>query len=566
MQEFLVSLGWQVDKEGQRKFTEALASARKVAEGVAAALAGVGAAVVATADAYSRLAYEARNAQSSASGIGSLAYAMKQVGGSADGVRASLQNISNFLRFSGPGAENMFHSLGIATRDARGQIRDTSDILTDFFAKAREMPQSTAKAYADRLGIDTNTLIAGEADPGMLNRARQQWRDIYRHLGIDPDKTAAESQKLMQQINYLMAAIQAVGEKITLSLIHAFGGKDLDSFTNYLLSHSEDIAHGIETMVNWVKQTYDTVVQVAKYINDLVTSTVGWKTALEGVFALFVASKVAPVITALGQILSLVTKLGAARKLLGLGGVVAEVAEAGGVGAAGTTVGGAVVAGAGLGALAYEWGDLFHTLWKNAHPDIPKGMQDRESLVMRLLGGLGYGRTEAAAITGNAERESSLDPAARNGNHFGLFQWNRERATNILRNTGIDVTSPYTGLRDQIKAFDWEYREKGYGGVHAALTNMRSALGASDFFARRFEAPGNLSGEQAVRRDITGRIMGTRYGDTNNTANTNVSVHVSGAEKITGDTIAGKVGAAVERANAKLWNSAPRQQGLIGYS
>jgi len=270
IREFLVSLGWQVDQRGQKQFEDALKGAQRVALGVTAALAGVTAAVVKTADAYSRMGYEAQNAMSSVSGMQSLAYAIRQVGGSAQGVSSSLQGIGNFLRFSGPGAESVFRRIGIATRDAHGNIRDTSDILEDFFKRARQMPQYRAAAYADLIGVDRNTLLAGERNPGMLHAARDQWRDIYNRLGIDPDRAAAQSQDLMRQINRLMASIQAIGLKLTLSLGQAFGGKNLDDFTNYLLSHSDDIAKSIQQFVAWAKQAVDWVRSVASTIVDLV--------------------------------------------------------------------------------------------------------------------------------------------------------------------------------------------------------------------------------------------------------------------------------------------------------
>lgn len=574
IQEFLVELGWSVNKEGQKAFSDALAGARKTALGLAAGLAAVAAAVVSTADAYSRMGYEARNAGSSVSGMQSLNYAIRQMGGSADGVRASLQHISNFMRFGGPGAENVFNRIGISTRDARGHIRDTSDMLEDFFSRARNMPQYQARAYADLFGIDTNTLIAGEADPHMLHRERDQYRDIYRRLGIDPDQAAKQSQEMMRQVNRLTTALQAVGEKITLSLIHAFGGKDLDSFTNYLLSHSDEISSSIQSLINIIIQMARTVIDATKQVNSLVEGTVGWKNALIGVFGLFAASKLLPVITGLGRILTLLMGI---QRVGGAAAAAAAAVEGGAATAAGVGTGiaaaalptivgtGAVVAGYD----AYKGTQLVHRMWENAHKPESRDVQDRQDQAMRFFQSMGLTRAQSAGVVGNLTRESQLDvnTVGDNGHAHGIAQWHLDRARKIYEDFSIDVN--HSTLAQQLKAV---YLEATQGEdpqarlAWAQVQKARTADEAAHAFRRYYERPLDAKhNEDSIRSSLASQIL-DRSVTTHSPSQVN-HITVSMGSTASPSEVASSVSSSVRNSWDKMnMSNVPRRQGLLGKS
>jgi uncharacterized protein YoaH (UPF0181 family) len=113
----------------------------------------------------------------------------------------------------------------------------------------------------------------------------------------------------------------------------------------------------------------------------------------------------------------------------------------------------------------------------------------------------GLSRGDAEAMAGNFMQESSLNPFARNGSHFGLAQWDQSRQA-LARRNGFDLSTE----SGQVQFAAWELRNTPYG--RQALARMRAAktlqgktLALDAFFER--------SGEVAYRGGKYG-IMGVQ--------------------------------------------------------
>ena len=76
-----------------------------------------------------------------------------------------------------------------------------------------------------------------------------------------------------------------------MSLVHAFGGKNLNDFTNYLMAHSDEISKSIDDMAKVILMATNGLVEICKELNTAVEKTVGWKVAFEGLLGLFALSK-----------------------------------------------------------------------------------------------------------------------------------------------------------------------------------------------------------------------------------------------------------------------------------
>src|ERR1035437_679982 len=134
IREFLVGLGCQVDEAGLRSFNEGLAKATKtamtLAKEVVAAGAAVAAGVTKIASQYEDLYYASQRLHASVTNIRAYRYAIGQMGGDTKTAMASLEAVASFVR-SNPGGEGFIHSLGVQTRNANGELRDTTDIMKD---------------------------------------------------------------------------------------------------------------------------------------------------------------------------------------------------------------------------------------------------------------------------------------------------------------------------------------------------------------------------------------------------------------------------------------------------
>jgi len=247
LKEFLVSLGWSVDRTGQRQFEEAVAGAQKAALGLAGVLTGIVASVAKVAQSYEQLYYASQRAQSSATGMQSFAYAVSQVGGNAQAARASLQSMGNFLR-STPGGESFIQHIGVQTRNANGQLRDTADVMQDLAKQFRSEPYYRARAQAGVLGIDENTLQAMERGLGQFS---DEYRDVYRRAGISQEQASKSSATFMQQLRSLGLVFQVLRDKVAISLERGIGG-DIVRFRALILDNFDRISTTIEAASRFV--------------------------------------------------------------------------------------------------------------------------------------------------------------------------------------------------------------------------------------------------------------------------------------------------------------------------
>lgn len=276
IKEFLVSLGWAVDRQGQQKFDDAIAGAKTAALALGATLASVVASVGKVAQAYEQMGYAAQRAQSSVSGMQGFAYAVSQMGGNAQAAAQSLQSMGNFLR-SSPGAASFLSRLGVQAQDAHGNLRDTSAIMGDLAAKFRSMPYWQAKASAGVLGIDENTLQA------MIRGLGQFWPEyqrVYKMAGISQEQATKAGAAFMQQLRSLGIVLQALRDKVGISLMRGVGG-DIARLRALILSNFGRISGAIETAARVVLSLGEALMQLLSRGGEIMASLFDWFTHLD---------------------------------------------------------------------------------------------------------------------------------------------------------------------------------------------------------------------------------------------------------------------------------------------
>ena len=132
-----------------------------------------------------------------------------------------------------------------------------------------------------------------------------------------------------------------------------------------------------------------------------------------------------------------------------------------------------------------------------------RGKEQEE--IMRQLMGYGWSKEQAAGITANLIRESSLNPQAvsPSGKYRGLAQWNPERQKTFKKVMGMDVMD--ASRQKQVDFINWELNN-----THRAagwyLKGSRSKEDAAAAFTRHYEIPGDMAGEIARRRQIASNI------------------------------------------------------------
>ena len=497
VQSFTVDLSANVDKKSVETFNKALSGLKADVLKLTAAFSGIAAGALMVSDHFSRLAFEARNAGSTVDGLGKLSYAMKQMGGSSEDAKASVTRLFDFLHYRGPGAELAILRLGVATRDVKGHFRDTADILTDLGYKFRAMVQqgrgATAFQWAQYLGIGESTFKALTANPLMFKQFEGQYEDIYKRLGLDPNKAGQQSVELMRQVRRLGLALEVMSQKIALSLVHAFGGKNLNDFTNYLMAHSDEISQSIDDMAKVILMATNGLVEICKELNTAVEKTVGWKIAFEGLLGLFALSKLSPlfrVIGGLGKILGWgASATGAVLRFAG--GLVPGFAKTA------LKVG---AAGVGLGVITGVLSPN-KSLASTDTVGIQRLMQARAQESMDFFTSKGFNKYAAAGLTGNLMQESKMGFNTTGGGGIGIAQWTPERAAQIKKDFGIDVRN--SDFHTQLVAMYDEMTKGDDAGARTAyrlLQNTKDAAISAMIAKKYYERPKDAKGDEDLKR------------------------------------------------------------------
>lgn len=214
IKDFLISLGFDIDEAGGRKFEAVVSGVTlnviKMGVAVEAAALTVVGFTTKIASGLDKLYWQSQRTGDTANNIRAIGYAFSQAGGSVEGFNGTLDNLARFLR-STPGAEGFLRNLGIQTRDANGKLRDTAQLVTLVGDKLAKMPYYRANQYAQILGIDENTLLA-------MRRGVQGFTTDYQGMlqatGFDSQKAAEQSNKFMTQMRGLTSLFGIMRDKI----------------------------------------------------------------------------------------------------------------------------------------------------------------------------------------------------------------------------------------------------------------------------------------------------------------------------------------------------------------
>lgn len=177
---------------------------------------------------------------------------------------------------------------------------------------------------------------------------------------------------------------------------------------------------------------------------------------------------------------------------------------------------------------------------KGSTATTPKNGGPVNSKALEFWMNQGYSRDQAAGWAANEQRESSGNPGARNGNHFGLYQWSSARRAKILAGVGIDVAT--ASADDQRRAAAWEAQESG---IADKVKAAGSSGAAASIINQQFEIPGTgmaLARESYIRSIMAAKIAisgadSSPYSSTGSISNVggdrNTTVHIDKVEVAT---------------------------------
>lgn len=218
LRDFLVSLGFDVDESGAKKFSSVLGDVTSKAMKAGAAIEAAALTIVGftakISDGLDKLYWQSQRTGATANNIRSLGYAVKQAGGDVNGFSQSVERLASFLR-NNPGGEGFLRNMGIQTRDANGRLRDTASLVALLGDRLAKMPVYRANQYAGMLGIDENTLMAMRRG---IHGYSSEYTLMMKAMGFNPDAAAKQGSAFMTQFSKMKAAMGIGRDKIGAEL------------------------------------------------------------------------------------------------------------------------------------------------------------------------------------------------------------------------------------------------------------------------------------------------------------------------------------------------------------
>lgn len=281
LRDFLVSLGFDVDESGSKKFSAVLGAVTSKALKAGAAVEGAAAAIVGftaqIANGLDKLYWQSQRTGATANNLRSMGYAVKQAGGDVNGFSQSVERLASFLR-NNPGGEGFLKNMGIQTRDANGNLRDTASLVALLGDRLAKMPMYRANQFANMLGIDENTLMAMRRG---IHGYSSEYAMMMKAIGFDPDAAAKQGNAFTTQFSKLTAAMGIGKDKIGGELARVLT-PSIAKLTKLLLDNFPMIEKIILAVCNAILKLSDIlghmVYRAVRGIRDLV----GWWDRLEG--------------------------------------------------------------------------------------------------------------------------------------------------------------------------------------------------------------------------------------------------------------------------------------------
>ncbi|ESS41299.1 hypothetical protein SY91_02190 [Burkholderia cenocepacia] len=250
IREFLVALGFKVDEKGLKNFKEGVEGTTKGVKQLIATVSGaaltVSAGVAAFASKLERLYFVSQRTGASATNLRGFEFAARNMGVSAEAATGTIENLARFLR-NNPAGEGYLATLGVQTRNANGELRDTVDIMSDLGKSLANEPTWLASQYGNILGIDENLMLAMRN--GDFEKLLAQYREMSKSTGLD--KAADDSHRFMTQLRGLGTSFENLGIRVEGAMLQKIGPQ-LERFQRWMDEHGDEIANRVTDIANAV--------------------------------------------------------------------------------------------------------------------------------------------------------------------------------------------------------------------------------------------------------------------------------------------------------------------------
>ncbi len=306
IREFLVSLGYSVDKKSETDFKrstrEAVVQAKLLADAIEGAARTLMQGFAQMAQGFSALEYQAERTKNSVQGLRNVAYAFQQIGLTAEDASSVLEGFASKLR-ENPSMKNYLERLGVDTKGKQQfeEVIGLVDRLKKTYGSKGDFGYTNASAIASQFGIQEKVFYQLWNNLDETKRRLAKGQKIDDLLGFDPDKAAKDWREFMRSMNDTGKIFQDILQKAFSDNAPTIQ-KKLEEFNNWLIANGKEIGDDITKIGTAVAAAAEDFGKLAAQLAPVIdaidrliqklTGERGLTVAIEAAFGLAALSKI----------------------------------------------------------------------------------------------------------------------------------------------------------------------------------------------------------------------------------------------------------------------------------
>lgn len=293
--EFLVKIGFDVNKKSENAVNKSIAGIEKTVESLSNTISGIQGAIgtIAAAWAGSKLVSYITDAADKFDALGNAAkrigtdspedlaalqFAFEQAGVSADLLTDGLGNLTDIIGQArlgeGEGLE-VFQKLGIQINDANGKARDTVSIFNDVSSAMSNLDHATQVAYINMLGLDTELIQGMSMQQDELNDLKKGYLDAYAAAGVSINESVKNAQTFNGALNQLKNIFSVITDAIGVKFL-GMGAQVFDQVRKYALDNIGKIVGILQSLLKVILSVGKAFTRMARIILDAVIGVIDW--------------------------------------------------------------------------------------------------------------------------------------------------------------------------------------------------------------------------------------------------------------------------------------------------
>lgn len=262
IKEFLVSLNFDVNGGGQRKFEGGLKAASIQAAALGAAVAAAAGAVTAfvskIADELDVLADVAERTNTAASAIDKMGYIAELTDSSMGAVTSSLESLGKAAGDTALGvgrAKLIFEEIGVSVTDSNGKLKDTTKLMGEISNAIKGMEKGKQMAIMERLGIDRTMIKMMTGDVSELGA---EYDNMMKAAGFNFDEAAAAASDFTDAQNKMGLTFKKLQQVIAVKFMRSIAAV-FDRITKAIVNNMPAIVKAITPVIQavmWAAETF----------------------------------------------------------------------------------------------------------------------------------------------------------------------------------------------------------------------------------------------------------------------------------------------------------------------